>query len=97
MPINTKLTGTDLQAILTFDNTNGEPIIAKVGLSLVSVQNARQNMEAEVKDFDLMQYIQLLEVLGNNNYLLLLWRVVVKPTRRTFILLCITLWLYPIS
>lgn len=52
MPINTKLTGTDLQAILTFDNTNGEPIIAKVGLSLVSVQNARQNMEAEVKDFD---------------------------------------------
>ena len=35
----TKLTGTDLQAILTFDNTNGEPIIAKVGLSLVSVQN----------------------------------------------------------
>lgn len=52
VPINTKLTGTDLQAILTFDNTNGEPIIAKVGLSLVSVQNARQNMEAEVKDFD---------------------------------------------
>ena len=41
VPINTKLTGTDLQAILTFDNTNGEPIIAKVGLSLVSVQNAR--------------------------------------------------------
>ena len=52
VPINTKLTGTDLQAILTFDNTNGEPIIAKVGLSLVSVQNARQNLEAEVKDFD---------------------------------------------
>ena len=35
VPINTKLTGTDLQAIPTFDNTNGEPIIAKVGLSLV--------------------------------------------------------------
>ena len=39
----TKQVGTDLQAILTFADKDGEPIIAKVGLSLVSVDNARKN------------------------------------------------------
>lgn len=47
-----RLNGTDLQAILTFDNNDGEPVVAKVGLSIVSVDNARENLEAEVKDFD---------------------------------------------
>ena len=35
----TKQVGTDLQAILTFADKDGEPIIAKVGLSLVSMIN----------------------------------------------------------
>lgn len=47
-----KLTGTDLQALLTFDNTDGQPVVAKVGLSIVSEKNARENLNAEVKDFD---------------------------------------------
>lgn len=47
-----KISGTDLQAVLTFDDKNGEPLIVKVGLSIVSVDNARENIEAEVKDFN---------------------------------------------
>ena len=37
------MNGTDLQACLSFDNSNGEPVIAKVGLSIVSEKNAREN------------------------------------------------------
>lgn len=48
----TKLTGTDLQALLSFDDSDGEPIVAKVGLSIVSEENARENLEAEVADFN---------------------------------------------
>ena len=48
----TKQVGTDLQAVLTFADKDGEPIIAKVGLSLVSVDNARKNLAEEVKDFN---------------------------------------------
>ena len=48
----TKQVGTDLQAILIFADKDGEPIIAKVGLSLVSVDNARKNLAEEVKDFN---------------------------------------------
>ena len=40
------------QAILAFDELGEEPIVAKVGLSVVSADNARQNLEVEVKDFD---------------------------------------------
>ncbi len=48
----TTLTGTDLQAILDFQNDDHEPVVVKVALSLVSKANARENMEHEVKDFD---------------------------------------------
>lgn len=48
----TKLTGTDLQALLSFDDSDGEPVVAKVGLSIVSEENARENLEAEVADFN---------------------------------------------
>lgn len=47
-----KLTGTHLQACLAFDNSDGEPLVAKVGLSVVSEKNARENLESEVADFD---------------------------------------------
>lgn len=52
IPADAKLTGTDLQTILTFDNADGAPVVAKVGLSIVSEKNARENLEQEVKDFD---------------------------------------------
>ena len=41
-----------MQAYLSFDNSDGEPVIAKVGLSIVSEKNARENLEAEVTGFD---------------------------------------------
>lgn len=44
------------QAILTFDTTNGQPVVCKVGLSIVSEANARLNLEQETGtqgfDFD---------------------------------------------
>lgn len=47
-----KVKGTDLQSVLTFGNENRDPVIAKVGISLVSVENARLNLLSEVKNFD---------------------------------------------
>ena len=52
LPADGKLQGTDLQAILKFDTKEGNSIIAKVGLSIVSAENARENLENDVKDFD---------------------------------------------
>lgn len=47
-----KLTGNDLQAILIFDTQDEQSIVAKVGLSLVSTDNARLNLESETTGFD---------------------------------------------
>lgn len=44
--------GTDLQALLKFKDRTSEPIVMKVGLSIVSVENARENLQAEVEGFD---------------------------------------------
>lgn len=52
IPAEGKTNGNNLQAVLTFDTKDGKPVIAKVGLSIVSLENARENMESEVKDFD---------------------------------------------
>lgn len=52
IPAKAKLAGIDLQALLTFDTTDEEPVVAKVGLSIVSAGNARENLEREVKDFN---------------------------------------------
>jgi predicted alpha-1,2-mannosidase len=46
------LKGDNIQAVLSFPESNGKPIIIKVGISTVSVENARQNLLAEVQDFD---------------------------------------------
>lgn len=43
--------GNNLKAVLNF-NTNGQPVLVKVGLSSVSSEGARKNLEAEVKGFD---------------------------------------------
>lgn len=47
-----KQTGTKLQAIATFDNSDHEPLVAKVGLSTVSCENARLNQESEMQGYD---------------------------------------------
>lgn len=47
-----KLTGTRLQAIVTFDNSDKTPVVAKVGLSTVSSDNARLNLESETRGYD---------------------------------------------
>lgn len=47
-----KPTGGNVQAVLKFGTSTGEPIIAKVGISIVSLENAKQNLENDVKDFD---------------------------------------------
>ncbi|MDP2059259.1 MAG: GH92 family glycosyl hydrolase, partial [Flavobacteriaceae bacterium] len=44
--------GKNLQAVITFPENNREPVVCKVGLSLVSVENARLNLQAETKGFD---------------------------------------------
>lgn len=49
---STRLTGKNLLAVLTFDEATQEPVIVKVGISIVSAENARKNLEQEVKDFD---------------------------------------------
>lgn len=49
---NQPLRGDNIQAVLSFPESNGKPIIVKVGISAVSVENARQNLRTEVQDFD---------------------------------------------
>lgn len=51
-PAEGKTKGNNLQAVLTFNTQEGKPVVAKVGLSIVSLENARKNMESEVKEFD---------------------------------------------
>ncbi len=43
---------TNQQVVLNFGVSDGTPIIAKVGISIVSEQNARENLEAENNGFD---------------------------------------------
>ncbi|MDD4727472.1 MAG: GH92 family glycosyl hydrolase [Dysgonamonadaceae bacterium] len=52
VPSENKLLGTELQAVLNFDTQKNNPIIAKVGVSIVSVENARENLENDVEGFD---------------------------------------------
>lgn len=42
----------DIKTILTFDNKKAEPLTVKVGLSSVSYEGARNNLKAEISDFD---------------------------------------------
>ena len=47
-----KISGTELQAVLKFNTKENKPIVAKVGISIVSVDNARENLENDVNNFD---------------------------------------------
>lgn len=49
---NNVLSGQHLQALLAFGKIKSQQVIAKVGLSTVSVENARLNLENDIKDFD---------------------------------------------
>lgn len=40
------------QVFIRFGESDGEPVVAKVGLSIVSEENARLNLEHSVSDFD---------------------------------------------
>ncbi|WP_256009432.1 GH92 family glycosyl hydrolase [Desertivirga xinjiangensis] len=50
------INGTDLRAVLDFESKSSSPLIVKVGLSTVSAQNAKLNLEREIPgwDFDLV-------------------------------------------
>lgn len=47
-----ELAGENIGAWYTFDTEAGETIEAKVGISFVSIENARENLNAEQPDFD---------------------------------------------
>ncbi|SMO42281.1 alpha-1,2-mannosidase, putative [Saccharicrinis carchari] len=50
VPDSKSISGDSLQAVAYFSNTNGQPVEVKVGISLVSIHNARLNLESEVAD-----------------------------------------------
>ncbi len=45
-------TSNNVQAVVRFGESDGGPLVAKVGLSKVSGENARENLLHDVKDFD---------------------------------------------
>ncbi len=47
-----KYTNNNVQAVVRFGKSDGKPLIAKVGLSKVSEENARMNLAHDVKAFD---------------------------------------------
>jgi predicted alpha-1,2-mannosidase len=50
-----ELTGKDIRLLLQFENSDGKPLVARVGISPVSMEGAKRNLQAEVYswDFDL--------------------------------------------
>ena len=42
----------DLKLLLNFTDNNAQPLLIKVGLSSVSVEGARENLNSEIKDFN---------------------------------------------
>jgi len=51
------LSGNDIRLLLQFDNQDNKPIVARVGISPVSMDGAMENLKAEVQtwDFDLIK------------------------------------------
>lgn len=50
--------GKDLQAWFDFDTSEGEKIFVKVGLSAVSVEGAKKNLEAEIPHWDFQKTLK---------------------------------------
>ena len=42
----------ELKIVMNFDKNNDKPLIVKVGISSVSAEGAKENLAAEIKDFD---------------------------------------------
>lgn len=51
------INGTNLRAAFTFANKDRHPLVAKVALSPVSIDNARQNMQKEAAGWDFDQFV----------------------------------------
>lgn len=52
LPSSAPLTGKNLKAAVQFDTEAGEMILVKVGISAVSIEGARRNLDAEQPGFD---------------------------------------------
>ena len=48
----TALSGRDVRMVLQFDEKDGKPLVARVGISPVSMDGAMKNLQAEVKTWD---------------------------------------------
>ncbi|MDH7460967.1 GH92 family glycosyl hydrolase [Chitinophagaceae bacterium 26-R-25] len=49
---NSVVNGTDLRAVLDFDTNDETPLLVKIGISAVSIENARLNMQEEIPHWD---------------------------------------------
>lgn len=50
--------GTNLKTYLSFDVKKNESVLVKVGISAVSIENARKNLEAEISDWDFEKVVK---------------------------------------
>lgn len=46
------LNGRNLKGIFDFDTADGQPLLAKIGISATSIDNAKQNLDQEIKGWD---------------------------------------------
>ncbi|HEX7175683.1 MAG TPA: GH92 family glycosyl hydrolase [Pyrinomonadaceae bacterium] len=51
-PETTEARGADVRAFFRFDARDGAPVLVRVGISAVSVEGARRNLEAEINHWD---------------------------------------------
>ena len=49
--LDSVISGTDIRSILTFDSSDGSDLLVKVGISPVSCEGARLNLEKEIPDW----------------------------------------------
>ncbi len=58
--------GANLKAFLTFDIKKDESIMIKVGISAVSIENARKNLETEISDWNFDKVVKDADSIWNN-------------------------------
>lgn len=51
-PRNKRIQGKNVKAVFSFNDKTNKPLILKVGISAVSTENARLNLDTEIKDWD---------------------------------------------
>ncbi|MDP4271965.1 MAG: GH92 family glycosyl hydrolase [Bacteroidota bacterium] len=61
-----EMTGDSIGAWFTFDTKTNEPVMVRVGISYVSIQNARLNLQTEQKDYDFEAIQKTTEAAWNN-------------------------------